>query len=297
MVLDRTNGLWVVGDTSGRLSIWNIDDNHMLHLSASGHTQVINDIALTHDSRFAATLGRDQVIRFWTLNDDYRHATEFETDGGAVHDSQVWALAFSPDSRLMASADRSGKIILWEALTGKTLQVIDNSDQPVWSLLFSTDSRSLLVGRETEVASYSVVDGTPERVVDGDVTRLTRLVDSGDGESLLSTSASGKVKVHKVDGSEVSSTLFTEGDIIWSVAVDQQRQLVASASGNETVGLYKWFTGGISTRGGVFQHRGVRIKSRSGAWSCTRIAFDSQLPETMAALKCGVYLMLNMPVR
>ncbi len=280
MVLDRTTGRWLVGDASGRLSIWDVDDNKMLHLSAAGHTQVINDIALTRDSRFAATLGRDQIIRFWTLNDDYRLAMEFETEGGEVkgiaysadgkllafgnrtgqvfiwqlepkqlarrleaHANQVWALAFSPDSRLLASADRGGQIVVWEAKTGKQLQKITASEESVWSVLFTADSRFLLVGRESEIVSYSVTDGSIDRIVDDKVTRLTRLIDAGDGVTLLSASAGGEVRIHTVDASAESKTLFNESDIIWSVAVDQQRQLVASASGNETVGFYDLLDG------------------------------------------------------
>lgn len=276
MVLDRTTGRWLVGDASGRLSVWNVDDNQLLHLSAAGHTQVINDIALTRDSRLVATLGRDQVIRFWTLNDDYRLATEIETEGGAVkgiayspdgkslvfgnrhgelslwqlepqrqitqieaHDSQVWSLAYSPDSTLFASADRAGVVMIWRASTGQRLQSISVSEDPVWSLLFTRDNSQLIVGRESAIESYAVDSGELVRVVDSELSRLTRLIDAGDGATMISSSANGAVKQHSIDGSTAAKTLFTEPDIIWSVAVDQRRQLIASASGNETVGLYQ----------------------------------------------------------
>jgi WD40 repeat protein len=113
------------------------------------------------------------------------------------------------------------------------------SEDPVGSLLFTRDNSQLIVGRESAIESYAVDSGELVRVVDSELSRLTRLIDAGDGATMISSSANGAVKQHSIDGSTAAKTLFTEPDIIWSVAVDQRRQLIASASGNETVGLYQ----------------------------------------------------------
>jgi len=169
--------------------------------------------------------------------------------------------------------------MIWRASTGQRLQSISVSEDPVWSLLFTRDNSQLIVGRESAIESYAVDSGELVRVVDSELSRLTRLIDAGDGATMISSSANGAVKQHSIDGSTAAKTLFTEPDIIWSVAVDQRRQLIASASGNETVG------------------RGAATENLSGAWICTPTVYVLPPPVTMAVSKYGVRWTWGMPVR
>jgi len=112
------------------------------------------------------TLGRDQIVRFWTLDERFPLARDWETAGGAAkgvslsgdgvylagadksgqvqiwrtatadrpinlrgHLAGVWALAYSENDEVLTSADRAGQIKLWNATNGALLQETAVPDQ------------------------------------------------------------------------------------------------------------------------------------------------------------------------
>ncbi|MHC5544671.1 WD40 repeat domain-containing protein, partial [Singulisphaera rosea] len=57
--------------------------------------------------------------------------------------SLVTHLAFAPDGRTLASADRSGIVRLWDAVEGQEVLTLDGPSKPLGSLDFSPDGRTL----------------------------------------------------------------------------------------------------------------------------------------------------------
>jgi WD40 repeat protein len=83
---------------------------------------------------------------------------DLKTDPPALHTyngnhDTVPVLALAPDGKVLATADGTGKVVLWNALyfpAGKGKQILAEWKQPagVLSLAFSRDSRRLAVGNE-----------------------------------------------------------------------------------------------------------------------------------------------------
>jgi len=70
------------------------------------------------------------------------------------HRARLSAVAFSPDAKLLASADVDGTVLVWDIWPGQVKHRI-KGDEPVVGLDFSADGRRL-VARTSNVGSISL---------------------------------------------------------------------------------------------------------------------------------------------
>ncbi len=56
------------------------------------------------------------------------------------HTDAVWSVAFSPDSRTIASGSLDGTVRLWNRLNGQCLRILQHHQSGVWSVAFAPNS-------------------------------------------------------------------------------------------------------------------------------------------------------------
>lgn len=126
-------------------------------------------------------------------------------DGKALwrenHDDWVTSLAFSPDGKLLASADRQGMVVVREATNGREVHEFKGADGLLASLSFSPDSGLLATaGADRSVSLWRMRDGR----------RLFRSTSHSDQAlcltwrsptRIVSSGADGRVLVWKTNGS------------------------------------------------------------------------------------------------
>jgi WD40 repeat protein len=119
-----------------RLNIWNHHSGSVKELRA---TKFAKDFQFSPDGNLLAVASREH-IQLW---DSASWECQMILKGG---ESDILAMAFSGDGKLLASATEDGEIGIWNASSGQCIKMIDGIFSPISSVSFSSDSKMLLFG-------------------------------------------------------------------------------------------------------------------------------------------------------
>jgi WD40 repeat protein len=109
------------------------------------------------------------------------------------HDAIVSAEAWSPDGSLVASGDRSGRIIIWDGSSGEPVRTLDYHKRPVGGLAWSPDGSELAStgSLADELVVWRVEDGQILHELQGAGDGLWPVAWSPDGTRLAAGSTGG----------------------------------------------------------------------------------------------------------
>ncbi|ESA35895.1 wd40 repeat-containing protein [Leptolyngbya sp. Heron Island J] len=145
---------------------------------------------------------------------------------------------FSPDGQLIATASRSGNILLWNQ-AGRFLRMLEGHQFQSWDAAFSPDSQRLAAGAEDGTIRIWTVDGQLLHTLSGHDGRVYRVAFSPDGQQLVSSGADGTVQIWDQDGTPMHQLEAHDSDI-FGLSVSPDGQFFASASVDQTVKLWRW---------------------------------------------------------
>ncbi|KAK6337054.1 hypothetical protein TWF718_009840 [Orbilia javanica] len=165
-----------------------------------------------------------------------------QTLGG--HTLWVNGVAFSPDSKMVASASSDKTIQIWDTATGTALQTLRGHTSWVNSVAFSSDGKLIAsASNDGTVRLWSVATGTALQTFRGHVLDVNSVAFPPDGKMVASASSDKTVRIWDIATGTALQTL--RGHTLWvnSVAFSPDGKLIASASNDETVRLWNATTG------------------------------------------------------
>jgi WD40 repeat protein len=163
------------------------------------------------------------------------------------HKGFVRSLAFSPDSKILASGRKS--IILWDVATGEPLrQPLTGHISCGYSLVFSPDGKTLASGcGDNSIILWDVATGQPlGQPLTGHKASVMCVSLSPDGRTLASGSGASDDSIRLWDvatGESIGQPLTGHKDDVYAVSFSPDGKLVLSGSYDGTVRLWHADTG------------------------------------------------------
>jgi WD40 repeat protein len=146
------------GLDSGQVKIYDKNDGTLFR-TLSGHSGLINDLALTNNGNLLASSSADNTICIWNLTTNTK---KFTLTG---HNSPVYGLKMI-SNEILASGSFDKSIILWNIISGYPIRTLPNTHEIYWSVDLLNDAVTLVSGTKGGlVEQWNVNDGSSLRSI------------------------------------------------------------------------------------------------------------------------------------
>ncbi|KAL2918031.1 Serine/threonine-protein kinase smu1 [Polyrhizophydium stewartii] len=118
--------------------------------------------------------------------------------------SAVLSLAFTPDSRVLASGSQEGKIKVWQINTGECLRKFSTAHTlGITSLMFSQDGSQILSASfDHTIRLNGLKSGKALKEFRGHTSYVNSAIFSSDGKKVVSASSDGTLKIWDLQSTE-----------------------------------------------------------------------------------------------
>ncbi|KAG7416015.1 Vegetative incompatibility protein HET-E-1 [Fusarium oxysporum f. sp. rapae] len=184
----------------------------------------------------------------------------------------VRSVAFSHDSKSIASGSDDGTIRIWNAETGKCEQVLEGHSNRVRSVMFSHNSKRVVsASRDKRIRLWNAETGECERVLKGHSDGVWSAVFSHDSKSIASGSDDGTIRIWNAETGKCERVLICHIDGVSSVMFSYNSKRVVSAF-DGTIWIWNAKKGkcervleghGGSVNSVVFSHDSKKVASAS----------------------------------
>jgi WD40 repeat protein len=163
----------VSGGYEGKLIWWDAEDRKTVR-TVEAHAKWVRKVIPSPDGTLVASVADDMVCKLWDAESgklvrELRGHKELTPNNFT---SMLYAVAFSADGKHLATGDKVGHVVVWDAETGKEVAAVEAPVMYTWdkvqrlhsiggvrSLAFSPDGAWLAVGGMGKVGNIDHLEG------------------------------------------------------------------------------------------------------------------------------------------
>lgn len=225
----------LTGDARGRLLAWQASaEGWQPQAMYHAHEGIVQQVR--HFGEYVASAGDDGLVKLWR----WQAGSLCLLHSLQGHDGRVYAVAFSPDGRFLASGGRDGHTVIWDVASGQQLLQLARGGLDVFALSFSPDGRQLATGSfDSALRVWDVATGSMLWQQEAH-SRAIRGVYFATGGQIYSVSEDGTLVISQ-QGTSQPLYSSTSGHKIIALAADNTspaQVYVADNSGD----IYAWST-------------------------------------------------------
>jgi len=157
----------VSGSYDGKLMWWNLENKEPTRTVAA-HEMWIRRLAVSPDGKTIASVADDMQCKLWNAETGEMQRQFTDHKPITPHDfpSMLYAVAFSPDGKFLATGDKVGHVAIWETTSGTKVGSVEAPTLYTWdprqrrhsiggirSLAFSPDTKLLAVGGTGQIGN------------------------------------------------------------------------------------------------------------------------------------------------
>jgi WD40 repeat protein len=158
------------------------------------HGAIVDSVAVSGDGAYIAAAGGDGPIALYA-----RQGGQARRLVG--HTMQVYSVAFSPDSKTLASSSFDGTARLWQVPDGAPLKILRGHQKAVGVLAFTPDGRTLVSSSlDNTMRVWDTATGD-SAVLRGHDDMIWGMTISPDGKLVASSSKDGTLRLWPIDAS------------------------------------------------------------------------------------------------